>query len=238
MILALLVLACHPSAHTPPTLTELQALDDEAKAGERLMDAPMGLVRLDAPASPHDTAVVAVHGYESEGSEWVGSPQVIATGGAELYIYNWNWNQCPSTAVSELDLALDGLVVGDAALQYLVVIGHSQGGLVSVMWGQPQTAGRPAQLELIAAPLAGVDLRQKRCPGDGLGAGGPQLGNTWRQWRTAHEAEGAFRDMAVDPQVVTLPELQVTQLPAEWEGGRLGHNRSIQWVTAELAQTP
>lgn len=226
----LLILGCH---HAPEVPLPPAALD-EAQAGARLMAAPMGLLRLDSPPTARDTAVIAVHGYQSEGSEWVGPLATMATWGTELYFYRWSWEQCPGTAVAELDAALDALVAAEPTLQHLVVVGHSYGGLITAMWGQTQSAGRPAQLELIAAPLAGVDRLQKRCPGEGLSAAPPSAGNTWRQWRTVHEADGAFRDMPTDPQRVELPGLEVVQLPATWEGGRLGHNRSIQWVTAEL----
>lgn len=232
MLLWLLV-ACRPSA--PPTLAELRGLGDEERAGHRLMEAPEGLLRLDTPEAPRATAVVAVHGFESEGSEWVGPLAEMAGWGDELYFYRWSWRQCPSSAVLELDHALDTLVAEHSEIQHLVVIGHSYGGLVAAMLGQTQAPARPMQLELIAAPLAGMERLQSLCPDDGLGDGGPQPDTRWRQWRTVHASDGAFRDLPMDPQVRALAGLTVVELPAEWQGGRLGHNRSIQWVTDQLS---
>ena len=57
---------------------------------------------------------------------------------------------------------------------------------------------------------------------------------TWRQWRTVQASDGAFKDLDTDPQLLELPALTVEQLPAEWEGGRLGHNRSITYVAEQL----
>ncbi len=237
LLLALLLpIACHSTHEAPPTLAELGALDEEA-AGERLMESPMGLSRLDAPAEPEGTAIIAVHGFKSEGSEWVEPLRTMAAWGTELYFYRWSWMQCPVSASAELDRALDALVAAEPSLRELIVLGHSYGGLMSAVTGQTQQSGLPTRLHLIAAPLAGVDLLAERCPGEGLSATPAQPGVTWRQWRTVHEADGAFRDMPVDPQVKELPALEITQLPAEWEGGRLGHNRSIQYVVHTLEPT-
>lgn len=234
MILLLLLGACHRVPETPPTLSELRAISDEERAGHRLMEAPAGLVRLDEPAQPHDTAVIAVHGYRSEGAEWVAPLQAMAAWDVELYFYRWSWDQCPDPASAELDRALDGLVAAEPNLKSLMVIGHSYGGLITALMGQTQRVDRPLQLQLIAAPLSGVDQLETLCAGQGLGAGPAAEGVTWHQWRTVHAADGAFKDMPTDPQLHPLPGLEVTQLPAEWEGGRLGHNRSIQWVVGQL----
>lgn len=234
-LLFTILLACHRGPETPPALSELATLSEEA-AGKRLMAAPPGLLRLDAPASPHDTAVIAVHGFRSEGREWVGPLQTMAGWGTELYFYRWNFMQCPDTASVELDRALDALVAAEPSLQSLVVIGHSYGGLLTAYTGQNQTSGLPAQLHLIAAPLAGVEQLTERCPGQGMKDAPPSEGVRWHQWRTVHEADGAFKDMATDPQLRELPGLELTLLPEQWEGGRLGHNRSIQYVVRALGE--
>ena len=230
----LFFVACHPLPSHAPTLSELSSEPDEARAGRWLMEAPPGLVRLDAPAAPHSTAIIAVHGYQSEGSEWVKPLATMGTWGQELYFYRWNWNQCPTAAAHELDAALDALVASEPSITSLLVVSHSYGGLITAMMGQREAMARPARLELIAAPLAGHPSLTKLCPGDGLSDAGPGEGVTWHQWRTVHEADGAFKDLETDPQLRELPGLKVTALPADWEGGRLGHNRSIQWVMGQL----
>lgn len=234
-ILLLLVACQHVPDHSP-TLAELSAMGDEDKAGKWLMSSSPGLLRLDAPVSPHDTAIIAVHGYRSEGSEWVEPLTKLAAWGDELYFYRWDWNQCPTPAAQQLDAAIGALVTADPSIQHLVIVGHSYGGLVTGILGQKEPLPRPAQLQLIAAPLAGHPQLEKLCKGDGMGSSGPAEGVRWHQWRTVQASDGAFKDLDTDPQIVTLPELEVTQLPAEWEGGRLGHNRSIQWVVAELGK--
>lgn len=241
-LLLLLALACRgrheaPATGAPSSLAELQGLPELA-AGSRLMAGPEGqLLRLDAPPLPRDRAVIAVHGYKSKGAEWVEPLKTMAGWETQLYYYHWNWNQCPSKAAAELDRALDNLVAAQPSLQSLLVIGHSYGGLMSAVMGQTQNTGKPTQLHLIAAPLAGIDMLDRLCAGDVLRAAPPTEGVRWRQWRTVHEADGAFREMETDPQILEVPELTVTQLPAEWEGGRLGHNRAIQYVLAELNPT-
>lgn len=72
----------------------------------------------------------------------------------------------------------------------------------------------------------------------GLGLGAPSCERsppvTLRQWRTLQHLDGAFEDLATDPQVVELPG-EVTRLPERYRGHRLGHNWSISWVVDHLA---
>ena len=231
-LLITLVAACKPS--DPPTLDELQALGDTEKAGSRLMKAPPGLHRLDPEAGPRRAAVVAVHGFDSRGKEWIDPLFALADNGVELHFFRWNDKQCPEAGARDLAAALRNLVAARPHLEEVTVLAHSYGGVISTLVAQEQSLGVPLELHIIASPLASVPKMRDLCDFEGVPSSAAAAAITWRQWRTVHSEDGAFKDLEVDPQIVPLPDLEITSLPATYEGGRLGHNRSITFVTHKL----
>ncbi|MEZ4381349.1 MAG: alpha/beta hydrolase [Nannocystaceae bacterium] len=217
----------------PPTLAELRALDDPSDAGARLMAAPHGLTRLDAGGAL-GTAIVAVHGFDSRGKEWVEPLLTLADNGAAIYFFRWNDKQCPAGGADDLEAALRELVQGAPHLERVTVLAHSYGGVIAALAAQRAPLGKPVDLHVIASPLASVPKMGALCDFTGVPAAPATGVDSWRQWRTVHAADGAFRDLEVDPQVTALPDLEVTALPESYEDGRLGHNRSITYVTREL----
>lgn len=235
LLVLALALACRRA--DPPTLAELQAIRDADEAGSRLMDSPPGLHRLDADAGPRRAAVVAVHGFESKGAEWIDPLLALADNGVELHFFRWNDKQCPDAGARDLASALRGLVRARPDLARITVLAHSYGGVISTLVAQGEGLGLPVELNIIASPLASVPKMRDLCDFKGVPAKGAAAAVTWRQWRTVHAEDGAFKDLEVDPQLVDLPGLEVTSLPATYEDGRLGHNRSITFVTRELDPT-
>ena len=110
-------IGCHPVPNHAPTAAELTALPEE-DAGRWLMASEPGLVALSPAAAAGataggtaaKTAVIAVHGYASEGTEWVTPIERMSGWGTALYFYRWNWQQCPTPAANDLSAALAGLV--------------------------------------------------------------------------------------------------------------------------------
>ncbi|MCA9657274.1 MAG: alpha/beta hydrolase [Myxococcales bacterium] len=218
----------------PPTLAELRAIDDPSKAGARLMEAPRGLTRLDPEAGAQRAAIVAVHGFDSGGKEWVEPLLTLADNGAEIYFFRWNDKQCPESGANDLEAALRDLVGGAPQLDRITVLAHSYGGVIAALTAQRAPLGKPVDLHIIASPLASVPKMRQLCDFTGVPEAAATGADSWRQWRTVHAADGAFRDLEVDPQVAELPDLEVTALPETYEDGRLGHNRAITYVTREL----
>lgn len=235
----LLALACHRVPDHPPTLRELQTGEQVDDSGRWLMSLPPGLARLDDASTSRPLAIIGVHGYKSEGKEWVEALQRFGQMGAEVYFYRWNWNQCPETASEELSRAMEGLARSRPHLERLVVVAHSYGGVVATVAAQDEPFGKPAELHVVASPLAGVS-QLERCDFHGVPAKPASEDISWRQWRTRKEVDGVYKDMETDPQIVELPALAVTDLPATWEGRELGHNWSVLYVakSLETAQAP
>lgn len=264
-LLLLALAGCKSAPATPPTLADLKtaaaAGADEA-AGERLIALPPGLNGLtppardataapppppaSAPAAPPPTpasapaapteaspaaTLAAVHGFASEGAEWVAP--LARLDAPDTRFYRWDWLTCPAPAADALVAALTALAA-EPGVDRIRVIAHSYGGLVAALAARRYPGPDPLEVHIVAAPLAGSERLTALCgPLDpGPAATGPV---TVRQWRTVHAQDGAFRDLPVDPQVVDWAGADVVALPADWDGGRLGHNRSLRWVAEQLA---
>lgn len=224
---------CKKTPTTPPTLAQLEAAvaADEAEAmGERLMDLPPGMHRL---TTTDDGAVlVAVHGFASEGVEWVAP--IARLGAADTRWWRWDYKACPAPAAEALTAAL-ATVAKAPGVRSIRVVGHSYGGLISALAARRYAGTAPLEVHVVAAPLAGTDRMKALC--GPVEPGAAPTNAVVRQWRTVHAQDGAFREMEVDPQVVDWAGADITLLPAEWSGGRLGHNRSLSWVAEQLAPT-
>jgi len=227
---------------SPPTLAEMQALDDSEEAGKRLISTAKGLHRLNPEAGSRRAAIVTIHGFDSRGKEWVDPLLTFADNGVEVYFFRWDDKQCPESGSKALEAALRDFIQSSPNLEKLTLIAHSYGGVIATLAAQHESLGLPVDLHVIASPLASVPKMRHLCDFSGVPAQAPADAISWHQWRTVHSADGAFKDLEVDPQRIDLPELEVTTLPEEFEGGRLGHNRSITFVSREidpqLVETP
>lgn len=224
----------------PPGLYEVSV--DDLKLGNHvkssgleLMTIPVGFVRISGVSLLSDTLVyIALHGYASEGYEWIYLLKRLAQTGFPTYFYRYDWTLCPDTLVNIIHEDFRRLLGWSAGVKKLVLIAHSYGGLLAVALAGEQPAPLPEfEVHVVAAPLAGHPAIVSRC-----GEHGPVLFDstlvlppqvTLYQWRTIKEQDGAYRKLDIDPQVVNIPGSIVTVLPPLLNGHRLGHNWSLTW---------
>jgi pimeloyl-ACP methyl ester carboxylesterase len=226
LLFALLWLACTPARlEKAPDLRDLH-LENVKAAGTLLMRSPAGLHRLDANGAK-PLAVVAVHGGDSQGYEWIYALHELAKRGARVYFYRYDDHACPSASAESFGKALHALLA-DASIQRLRVMGHSYGGVVTALMASTYRERAPLEVDLIASPLAGLGSLNERCGYESprFAASSPVV---VRQWRTQQAIDNAFKDLKVDPQKVDLPG-EVTTLGDSYRGNRLGHNWSISAV--------
>ncbi len=196
------------------------------------MSVPQGLARLDAPPGEAAEVVIGVHGFESEGYEWVQPLKVLSRSGAQVYFFRWDWTQCPDPAAERLRGAIEELLKAQPRIARVRLFGHSYGGVISALVAASWRLPIPIEVNVVAAPLAGHPRLTEHCTFKGVkpAASGARL----KQWRTRKAQDGAFKDMAADPQVIELAGSDVVLLPETWQGRRLGHNWSISWVAEQL----
>lgn len=223
--------ACQGDAPAYPWLGGLDA-DDPFPSGARLLALPHGLHPLEQaapPAEPAKRVLVAVHGWHSRGYEWVHLLKTLDDLQTSVWFYRWNDDGCPQPASAAL---LEGLHAAiDQATERVVLVGHSYGGLVLAELLDRWPMDLPAEMHIVASPLASV--REGPCnyiPPTALARNVRLF-----EWRTQWHLDGAFKDLPSDPQMVDIPGSHVTRLPSEYNGHRLGHNRSLSWVADTLA---
>lgn len=232
-LLALLALAgCARHPDHDPTLDALRAAgeSDAERVGAWLMSRPEGMVVLES--SEAAAPLVAVHGFASEGTEWVAPLADLGAPGTRFW--RWDWRTCPEPAVERLAAAVAALSARPGVAR-IRLIGHSYGGVIVALLAHRHRGPTPIEAHVVAAPLAGHPLLVERC---GPLVPGPPGGGPTRitEWRTVHAADGAFRHLERDPQAADWTGGEVVALPAEWRGGRLGHNRSLRWVAEALTE--
>ena len=217
---------------SPPEFPWLDTLDDAdgvKASGLQLIALAQGATRVDRDEGENARAFVAVHGYASEGYEWVYPLKELDSPDDSVYLYRWDWQQCPETAARDLARALESLFASGIA--EVVLIGHSYGGTVVTALAA-QWAGKAIDVHAIAAPLRTRGTMGDRCKAVDFST---LAGNvTFTQWRTRHELDGAFKDMEHDPQTVDIAGARVVLLPKTYRDRRLGHNWSISWVADHL----
>ncbi len=223
---------------------DLPAGEQVKASGQKLISQPYGFTRITADTSLIQTVLhVAVHGFESEGYEWVASVSKLAQVYNHTYFYRYDWQTCPDSAAVLLSASIDSLVGLSLGTEKVVLFGHSYGGLVVTFCAALLHLNIPIEVHSIAAPLRGYSRLFKSCSLS-TGPDGEVLFLPWEkgvshfQWRTQHLLDNAFRRFKFDPQEVLFPTSTVTRLPATMDGQRLGHNWSVNWVIDEYLGIP
>ena len=214
-----------------PWLTSLETGDQVRDSGARLMKLPMGLHALEDVDSSNTRIVIGVHGWQSEGYEWVYPLKTMDSDDTTTYFFRWDYNACPIDSGRLLIDAIEARLDSHPDADSLLVIGHSLGGVLLASVAESFDFSVKSELHMVATPLQG--LENERCAEQKL----PKTSSSRRdifQWRTQHELDNAFNRLPEDPQNVELPDNVVIRLPEKYNGRRLGHNWSISWVAEKL----
>ena len=216
--------------------SDLPAGDKVKESGKKLINQPFGFTQIMGDSTKIDNAlVIAVHGYDSEGYEWITSLKELANNYSTTYFYRFDWDICPDLLGQNMADSLKKLIRKNPNINDVIVFGHSYGGLVVTFLASNMEINVPIEIHTIASPLAGypriVDNCELRYNDDEK-----LIYPIWKtnishsQWRTQKHQDGAFRDLDYDPQDIILVNSAVTLLPETMNGHRLGHNWSISWV--------
>ena len=226
---ALLLAGCNRPVDQYPWLHDLDAEAGVKESGERLMLLSEGLHPLEVDANGVEL-IVAVHGRGSRGVEWVYPLQRLNDDQRQIWFFRWNDRGCPGPAAEQLRAAIAPHLSPE--ISRIRLLGHSYGGLVLAALLDGFELPVPVEIHIVASPLRGMGRLTRRC-----GYQPPVLarsGVSVFEWRTVQAQDGAFKNLAEDPQNVEIKGSKVTRLPPEYRGDRLGHNRSLRWVADEL----
>ena len=98
-IILILISSCNSNLSDKNTfllVSDLPVGEYVKESGKKLIDQPYGFTKIIADSTTIDNAlVIAVHGYKSEGYEWVASLNSLAENYNNTYFYRYDWEICP-----------------------------------------------------------------------------------------------------------------------------------------------
>ena len=238
LLASLLLFGCSNKNHKDLVLSKIQT--DKSQYNGYLIEREEGIHSLDGFNEIDSSfGVVLVHGYyppswSTKGYEWTKAIQELTEINRPIWWFRYDWYNCPENNSAKLVSAIDSIINNDSHLDSLWVIGHSYGGLIVSEMAEKWKKNFPISIHAIAAPLSESDKPLNNCLV--RGKAGYNIASTvkYLQWRTDHKSDGAFKSLEKNPQNVTIKNGDYIVLPKDWEGGRLGHNRSIQYVVDYL----
>ena len=232
----LLAVACTNLGDEFPWLDTLELGDQVRASGSRLAALDFGLHALEPSDANDSRVVIGVHGWRTQGYEWVYPLKTLNEDGVSVYFFRWDYDQCPIEGSRMLQSAVQDLLTAVPSLEQITLVGHSMGGMLLAAIAQDWDMEISTDIHVVASPLTMVE--NDNCPTQNLPSSLPTNVSLW-EWRTLHHLDGAFQHMPEDPQNVDLGVSVVTRLGEDYNGHRLGHNWSISQVADLLvAKTP
>ncbi len=207
--------------------------------GSQLIELPLGIHTLEPKDLHSTTAIIGIHGSNSEGYEWIYPLWKLNSPSSAVYFYRWNDKDCANTSTNLLADSLKEVIKSNPELSAIKLLAHSYGGLhllhsLSLIEEISQNLEREINIEIhfIASLLSPPKLLAMRCGLKEVSTSFVHL--KIFNWQTIQEIDGAFRGYKNDPQELSLPNIIQTRLPETYNDRKLGHNWSISWVADQL----
>jgi hypothetical protein len=207
--------------------------------GSQLIKFPAGIHMLEHSDLGNTTAIIGIHGSNSEGYEWIYPLWKLNSPSSAVYFYRWNDKDCANTSTNLLADSLKEVIKSNPELTAIKLLAHSYGGLhllhsLSIIEEIVKNLEREINIEIhfIASLLSPPKLLAMRCGLKDVSTSFVHL--KIFNWQTIQEIDGAFRGYKNDPQELSLPNIIQIRLPETYNGRKLGHNWSISWVAEQL----
>ena len=183
--------------------------------------------------------LIMVHGYypknwQSKGFEWIEPMHALSKNKIPMWFFKYDWEGCSSDIADSLKKYAMYLIENNNHLDSLWFMGHSYGGLISSLLSEKWDMDFPISVHSIAAPLKSINRSDDSCPTIQRFEYNIAQNVKYTQWKTIQSADGAFKHLNYDPQMIKINNGEVITLPSDWEEKRLGHNRSILFVAEQL----
>ncbi len=215
-----------------PWLSELDYQNEVFESGERLMQLDYGLHALEEKLNNENSLIIAVHGSRSRGYEWVYPLKTLDSKNHDVYFYRWKDQDCPYPSASKLDSLIKENLSRNEKIQKVILISHSYGGLLTSWFYENWSNNIPMEIHAIATPISGMEIVNNIC-----GYNPPKkIKNdvSVYQWITQKDIDNAFKNLELDPQIISLDRNKAYFLPSKYKNRRLGHNWSISYVADEI----
>ncbi len=218
-----------------PWLSKLDYENDVFKSGKELMKLEYGLHSLEEKPVNEGSMIIAVHGSRSQGYEWIYPLKSIDSKTNDIYFFRWNDQGCPKPSAILLNELITEYVSINSGIERVILISHSYGGLLTAWFYENWSKNIPMEIHTIATPIAGMVTVNQLC-----GYNPPEKINKnvkVNQWITQKNIDNAFKELEVDPQIISLEKNIIYLLPDRYKNRRLGHNWSISYVIDEIIKT-
>ena len=214
-------------------------ITDRKKYDEYIINRSVGLHEITGFKQNDSTVgIILVHGFypldwRSKGFEWAEPIKNLSQAGLPMWLYRYDWNQCPSITSEQIKLDIASQIGSNNHLESLVIIGHSFGGLIVTLLSESWESPFPIDAHVIASGLAEskFDRKYLNCENPKKTKYYISKNVEYKQWRTIKNQDGIFKRLNYDPQIVTFINGETTLLPKKWKGNRVGHNFSILVVS-------
>ncbi len=227
-MLIFIAMSIEANTLTIATIEEKYKASGPFEAGKLLIALDYGVNNL-KNEKENGELIIAIHGSDSRGYEWVYPLLQLGTKEKSIAFYRWDTSGCPNQAIKELATFIED----NSQYKKIELYGHSYGGIVV---GKLLEKNFSTFIEghMIAAPLRGMFLLNLACryrPPVKIGKNSAGF-----QWRTQKDLDMQFNNLRHDPQLQKIDGVLVNVLPETYNGNRLGHNWSLSWVADELTK--
>lgn len=214
-------------------------ISDKKKYDEHIINRSTGFHEITGfKQSDSSNGIILVHGFypqgwRSKGFEWAEPIKNFSKAGLPMWLYRYDWNQCPSITARQINLDLATLLEKNNHLESIIIIGHSFGGLIVTLFSEIWESPFSIDAHVIASGLAKskFDREYLNCENPKKTKYYISKSIEYKQWRTIKNQDGIFKGLNYDPQVVTFINGKTTLLPKKWKSTRVGHNFSILVVS-------
>ena len=98
--------------------------------GAELIKFPFGIHQIDSDGLNAVSAIVGIHGSNSEGYEWIYPLSKLDNDTNSIYFYRWNDQQCANKQSNTLLQAIEQTILDHPHLKEIKILAHSYGGLL------------------------------------------------------------------------------------------------------------
>ena len=216
-----------------PWLSDLDAEIEFIESGKNLMGLEYGLHPLEVVTKEETEILIAVHGMNSNGYEWVYPLKTLDNQETLTLFFRWDdGNGCPNSSFRMLSREIAALLEENISIKKITLMGHSYGAILVSMFSETWQSDTQLNIHSVAGPLIGSKKLNNLCNYSQPLFINPNV--SFYEWRTQKKLDGAFKDLKIDPQIINLENSNIVRLPEVYRGKKLGHNWSISWVADEI----
>ena len=229
---SLILMSCSQE-RSYPWLSDLDAEIEFIESGKNLMGLEYGLHPLEVVTKEETEILIAVHGMNSNGYEWVYPLKTLDNQETLTLFFRWDDGKgCPNSSFRMLSREIAALLEENISIKKITLMGHSYGAILVSMFSETWQSDTQLNIHSVAGPLIGSKKLNNLCNYSQPLFINPNV--SFYEWRTQKKLDGAFKDLKIDPQIINLENSNIVRLPEVYRGKKLGHNWSISWVADEI----